>query len=469
MMKRTAAALMVCAAMSVVAVRAQTVPSDSDIQKILRTRVDDQHWATGIVVGLVTPQGTRTIAYGTTAKDGGQKVTADTVYDIGSVTKVFSALALADMAQHGEVALDDPVAKYLPKGTALPHDDARQITLADLATHTAGLPLRPDNLAPKDPDNKYAEYSEADLYGFLAHTKPQHPIGSTYDYSNPGFGLLGVALARRAGTDYDTLIESRILAPLGMSDTMRNAPPEMQKRMAQGYSYDVASADLTPAEHWDFGSGVAGAGGYRSTAADLTKLLQAILGYRASPLAQAFVATTKTHRPGGMMPATSIALAWNILDQEGREIVWKNGSVGGFRAFIGYDMAARTGVVVLTNAQTGPGGDDIGLHILDPKIPVDLHVPRKHVEAKIDPALLDRYTGTYKYADNDFVVVTREGDHLAERENGQDMIELFAESKQDFFFKIMDVQVTFETDPAGKVTAAIWHQDGQDQRGVRLP
>ncbi len=120
-----------------------------------------------------------------------------------------------------------------------------------------------------------------------------------------------------------------------------------------------------------------------------------------------------------MMPATAIALAWNLLDQDGSEIVWKNGSVGGFRAFIGYDAAARTGVVVLANAQTGTGGDDIGLHILDPKLPVDLHIPRRHVEVKIDPALLDRYVGTYKYADNDFVVVTREGDHLAESENGR--------------------------------------------------
>jgi len=447
---------------------AQRTPPDSEIEKILSTRVDDQHWATGIVVGLVTSAGTRTIAYGTTTRGGAQKVGADTLYDIGSITKVFTALALADMAQHDQIALDDPAANYLPKGTVLPQTGHRQITLADLATHTAGLPLRPDNLAPKDPDNKYAEYSEADLYAFLARYKPPHPVGSAYDYSNAGFGLLGITLARRAGTTYDTLIEQRILKPLGMTDTVRNSTPVLKDRMAQGYSFDVASLDLTPAKHWDYGSGVAGAGGYRSTANDMMKLLQAILGYHQTPLAPAFVAMTKTRRPGGMMPATSMALAWNILDQDGREIVWKNGSVGGFRAFIGYDTAAHTGVVVLTNAQTGTGGDDIGLHILDPKIPVDLHIPRKHVETKIDPALLDRYVGTYKYADNDFVVVTRDGDHLAERETGQDKLELFAEGDHDFFFKAADAQITFETGPDGKVTAAIWHQDGQDQRGERM-
>lgn len=448
---------------------AQTIPTDTEIREILATRVDGQHWATGIVVGIVTPQGTRTIAYGTTAKGGRQKVDANTVYDIGSVTKVFTALALADMAKHGDVGLDDPAAKYLPKDTVIPRDGDRQITLADLATHTAGLPLRPDNLAPKDPDNKYADYGEADLYAFLMHYKPPHGIGSNYDYSNPGFGLLGIALARRAGTTCDTLIVQRILEPLDMTDTVRVATPAMKDRMAQGYSYDVASTDLTPAEHWDFGSGVAGAGGYRSTASDMMKFLQAILGYRKTALAPAFAAMTKAHRPGGMMPATAIGLAWNILDQDGSEIVWKNGSVGGFRSFIGYDAAARTGVVVLANAQTGAGGDDIGLHILDPKIPVDLHIPRAHKETKIDPTLLDRYAGTYKYADNDLVVVTREGDHLAESENGQDKLELFAESDRDFFFRVADAQVTFETGPDGKVMAAIWHQDGQDQRGERVP
>jgi CubicO group peptidase (beta-lactamase class C family) len=448
---------------------AQTVPSDGEILKMLATRVDRQHWATGIVVGLVTPQGARTIAYGATSKGGAQKVGADTVYDIGSITKVFTALALADMTRQGEVALDDPVAKYLPKGAVLPQDGAREITLADLATHTAGLPLRPGNLAPKDPDNKYAGYSVADLLRYLAHARPAHPIGGAYDYSNPGSGLLGVALAHRAGADYDTLIEQRILRPLGMDDTRRSATPSMQSRMARGYSYDVASADLTPAKHWDFGSGVAGAGGYRSTANDMMKFLQAVLGIHPSPLAPDFAAMTKTRRPGGMMPATAIALAWNILDRDGREIAWKNGSVGGFRSFIGYDAAARIGVVVLTNAQTGAGGDDIGLHILDPKIPVDLHIPRKHVEIKLDPALLDRYVGLYKYADDDFVAVTREGDHLAESENGQEKLELFAESARDFFFKVVDAQITFETGPDGKVAAAIWRQAGQDQRGVRMP
>jgi CubicO group peptidase (beta-lactamase class C family) len=135
---KTLSAIAVLAALLPATAVAQAMPTDGEIQEILATRIDQQHWATGIVVGLVTPQGTRTIAYGTATKDGTQKVDANTVYDIGSITKAFTALALADMAQHGEVALDDQVAKYLPKDVVLPKDSMRQITLADLATHTAG-------------------------------------------------------------------------------------------------------------------------------------------------------------------------------------------------------------------------------------------------------------------------------------------------------------------------------------------
>jgi D-alanyl-D-alanine-carboxypeptidase/D-alanyl-D-alanine-endopeptidase len=443
---------------------AQKTFSDSDIRQMLVTRVDRQKWATGIIVGVVTRVGHRAMAYGTTTRGGERKIDGNTIYDIGSVTKVFTALALADMVKRGEVSLDDPVTKYLPPGTVLPHDGERQITLADLATHTSGLPLRPGNLASTDP-NKYANYSEADLYRFLATYKPAHAIGSTYDYSNVGFGLLGLALSRRAGVPYDTLIRERILQPLGMNRTSRELNPAMKRSVAAGYDYD--NADLVPAEHWDFGNGLAGAGGYRSCANDMIKFIDAVLGYRKSSLSAALAAMTETRRPGGMQPATSIALAWNILDQDGREIAWKNGSVGGFRAFIGYDRAAGVGVVALANGQTATGVDDIALHILDPKIPVDLHIPRKHIEVAIDPALLDQYVGTYKYSDTDFAVVTCESGHLFWQE-GPDKLEMFAEGAREFFFKALDAQVTFELGPDGRASAAVWHQAGQNQRGLRL-
>lgn len=313
---------------------AHAMPTDAALRQTLQHRVEKQHWATGIVVGITTPRGHRIVAYGTTTKDGTNKVDGNTVYDVGSLTKVFTALALTDMAAHGDVALDDPVAKYLPPETKLPQDGARQITLADLATHTSGLPLRPNNLVPGNPDNKYAGYTTALLYQFVAGYTPPHGIGTTYDYSNVGFGLLGDALARRANMPYRDVIASHILTPLHLNDTRFTPTPDMQRREAQGYSID-----LKPLPHWDMGA-LESAGGLRSTANDILKFLDAALGKTPSPLSPAFAAMTKTRRPGGMQPATEIALAWNIYTDKDREIVWKNGNVGGYRAFMGYDTKA---------------------------------------------------------------------------------------------------------------------------------
>jgi D-alanyl-D-alanine-carboxypeptidase/D-alanyl-D-alanine-endopeptidase len=457
------AAVLSTVALLTAAAHAQTVPTDDEIRQVLVRRVDQQKWATGIVVGIVTPDGKHTVAYGTTTKGGRQKVDGDTVYDVGSLTKVFTALALADMAERGEVALDDPAANFLRPGTVLPHDGARQITLADLATHTAGLPLRPDNLVSKNPDNKYAGYTEALLLDFLARYKPAHRIGSTYDYSNVGFGLLGTVLAHCAGTSYADLIDSRIVRPLGLRDTRLDLTPSMQRRLATGYS-----GELQPLPHWDMGV-LESAGGLRSTANDLMIFLDAALGLRKSSLSPAFAALTKTRRPGGMQPATEIALAWNILSDNGREIVWKNGSVGGYRAFMGYDAAHKIGVVALANALTSVGADDIGLHILGSSFPVDTHIPRVHTEAAIDPALLGRYVGQYRYSPTDLVTIVGESGHLfVQLQPGGDKFPLFPEGPRDFFLKLMDAQITFEPGPDGNAVAAIWHQGGQDQRGERV-
>jgi CubicO group peptidase (beta-lactamase class C family) len=221
------------------------------------------------------------------------------------------------------------------------------------------------------------------------------------------------------------------------------------------------------------------AGGYRSTADDLLRLVDAFLGFRRAPsaflgfrstsLAPAMAAMTQTRRPGGMEPATAIALAWNIYDDHGREIVWKNGSVGGFRAFVGFDRAAHLGVVALINAQTGSGADDIGLHILDPAVTVDLEIPRTHIEITLAPEVLDRFVGRYRYSVTDMISVIRQGDHLyVVMAPGQPPLEIYAESANGFFFKVANAQLRFETVKDGHATKAIWHQASQDQVGERV-
>jgi len=438
--------------------------ADEAIRQMLSTRVDVQKQATGIVVGVIDSKGPHIISYGTMGLNDKRSVNGDTVFDIGSITKVFTALLLADMAQRGELRLDDPAAKYLDaKRVKVPERAGKQITLADLATHTAGLPLRPSNLVSKDPNDKYRGYTADLMYECLSSFALPTDIGTKYEYSNLGYGLLGHVLEKRMGATYSELVESRITQPLEMKDTRIDPTPAMKSRMAVGYNHE-----LTPIPNeWRFGV-LQSAGAFSSTANDVLKFLAAFLGYKQVPLLPAMRSMLDIRRPGGMQPSTQIALAWNVYIDGGQEVVWKNGSVGGYRSFIGFDPKVRIGVVALANAQTAVGADDIGLHLLDERIPVDLHIPKPHKEISLRPEILDRYTGRYQFSPTDIMTVTREGNHLVGQLLDGQRFEMFAEGECDFFMKIADAQVTFESSGERPAKVAVWHQGGQDQRGARI-
>jgi D-alanyl-D-alanine-carboxypeptidase/D-alanyl-D-alanine-endopeptidase len=336
------------------------VPPDSEIRRILVDRIDGAWKGVGIVVGVIEPKGTRVVAYGTLDQGDKRPLNGDTIFEIGSVTEVFTSLLLADMVQRGEVALSDPVAKYLPEGVKVPERGGRRITLEDLATHTSGLPRLPSNLKPANPANPYADYSAERLYEFLSAYKMWRDIGSGFEYSNLGGGLLGHALARRAGMSYEALATSRIAQPLHMRSTRITLSAEMQVRLAVGHN-----AALAAVPNFDY-QALAGTGALRSSANDLLVFVAANLGYAKSPLAPAMAAMLKVRRPT-TIPGTEMALGW-VVASDG--IVWRNGSTAGYRSFVGYDPKSRTGVAVLSNTFTNTGLNDIGMHLLDARIPL---------------------------------------------------------------------------------------------------
>jgi CubicO group peptidase (beta-lactamase class C family) len=299
--------------------QASPIPDDEAIRKMLSTRVDVQKQATGIVVGIIDSKGSHFVSYGTMGLGDKRPVNGDTVFDIGSITKVFTALLLADMARRGEVKIDDPAAKYSDKKKVkLPERGGKQITLADLATHTSGLPLRPTNLVSKDPNDKYRGYTVDLMYECLSSFILPRDIGTKYEYSNLGYGLLGHVLEKRLGSTYADVVESRITQPLEMKDTRIDLTPAMKSRMAAGYNNE-----LTPIQtEWHFGA-LQSAGAFSSTASDLLKFLGAVLGYKRSPLLPAMKSMLDVRRPGGMQPSTEIALAWNVYVDGEQEVVWK--------------------------------------------------------------------------------------------------------------------------------------------------
>jgi len=444
-----------------------TVPATDDIREILVKRVDQQKQAAGIVAGVIDPNGRRVVAYGNLAKDDPRPADGDTIFEIGSITKVFTSLVLADMVNRKEVALDDPAAKYLPENVKMPKRGGKSITLLDLSTHRSGLPPLPGNVKPE------AGYSVDDLYQFLSgYTLPRDP-GSEYEYSNLGAGLLGHLLACRAGTDYESLIRSRIARPLSMPDTGITFSASMKQRMATGHN-----AMLAPAANSDLPTPLAGAGALRSTANDMLTFLEALLGYRESPLAPAMKAMLEVRRPAGQM---EIGLGWLIYSTDGREIAGHNGRTRGFYATVGYDPKERIGAVVLSNASTPGGVDDIGLHLLNPKAPLaNPEPPKQRAEIRIDPRLLDNYTGRYQVTPNLIFEITRDGDRLFAQGfaqlphnrpgdlTGLPKFELFAEGEKNFFARVADHQFTFETGREGRATTLILHRPGRDLPGARV-
>ena len=441
------------------------VPGTDEIREILVKRIDQQKQAVGIVVGVIEQNGRRVVAYGKLANSDPRTLDGDTIFEIGSITKVFTSLVLADMVSRNEVALDDPAAKYLPESVKMPERGGKSITLLDLSTHSSGLPPLPSNLKPKDPRNPYADYSVDDLYQFLSsYTLPRDP-GSEFEYSNLGAGLLGHLLAYRAGTDYESLIGARITRPLSMPDTAITLSSSMKQRMATGHT-----AMLAPAANWDLPA-LAGAGALRSSANDMLTFLEAFLGYKESPLAPAMKAMLEVRRPAGQ---AKLGLGWLLISPGGREIAWHNGGTGGFRSWVGYDAKERIGVVVLSNA--GPV-DDIGLHLLNPKLPLaNPEPPKQHTEIQIDSKLLDHYTGRYQVTPNLIFEITRDGDRLfaqgLAQATGQPIalpkFELFAEGEKNFFARVADHQFTFETGPEGRATSLILHRAGRDMPAARL-
>jgi serine-type D-Ala-D-Ala carboxypeptidase/endopeptidase len=439
-----------------------TFPTDAEIRKILADRIDTQRQGVGIVVGIIEPQGRRVVSYGALAKGDKRPLNGDTLFEIGSATKVFTSLLLADAVQRGEVALTDPVSKYLPAGVKMPERGETKITLQDLANHTSGLPRLPSNLAPKDVWNPYADYTVEQLYSFLSGATLTRDIGSQYEYSNLGAGLLGHVLALRAGMSYEALVTKRILEPLKMKSTAITLSDAMNKRLATGHN-----ADLTPAKNWDLPT-LAGAGALRASTNDLLAFLAVHLGFGAkSPLGPAITAQLAARRPTGNQ-GLDIALGWHILTAPGgQEIFWHNGGTGGYRSFIGFDRKKKAGIVLLSNAFTQAGIDDIGRHLLDSSLPL-LEAPKTRKEVVLEESILERYVGRYELAPAFSITVTREGTRLYGQATGQPRFEMFAESEREFFLKVVEAQISFQVDDVNKATGLILHQNGGHAPGKKV-
>jgi len=439
---------------------AQSARTDDTIRDVLARHVL-AGLSPGIVAGIVEHGTSTFMAYGTFDGPHTPAVDERTVFEIGSVTKVFTGTLLADMVLKGEVRLEDAVAQYLPATVHVPARDGKPITLLDLATHRSGLPSLPENLHPANHANPFADYTVGQLYGFLsAYALVRHP-GELYDYSNLGIALLGHALARRAGMSYEALVVRRVLEPLEMRDTRIILPSALRSRFATGHD-----ASLGRQQPWELPT-LAASGGVRSTAHDMSLFLKACLQPGETRLERPILLASEPRQEGGR-PSVQVGLGWHIVERDGERVAMGNGQTGGFTAFLAYNKARDRGVVILSNSARSV--DEIGWYVLDPSTPVPVsRPPNRAKEVALNPSTLERFVGQYRLSPTESITVSQKSRTLWARIAGLEY-ELFASAPSEFFLKAVDAQVTFVTDSARSQASSVSvRYNCQQFTGHRVP
>lgn len=413
---------------------------DDNVRNMIATRIEKGELAS-VVVGVIDGRESAVYGFG---KAGKHAPDARTVYEIGSATKTFTALLLAQAAAAASVKLDDPVAKLLP-GYAIPAYEGQQITLLDLATHSSGLPRLPGNLPMRQPDNPYADYTEEKLQSFLqSHQLARRPAAS-YAYSNLGYGLLGHALSAQAKLPYAALVRERITAPLGMASTAVELTPDMRARLAPGHS-----ATGQPAANWDMGA-LPGAGALRSDAHDLILYLKVHMQTGADA-ASPYALVRQAQRPAPA-PDMRIGLAWHLNPVRGRAVVWHNGTTGGYASFVGFTADGQRGVVVLASSATGI--DSIAFASLVPGAAAQPKTLAMTAEA------LAGYAGRYQLAPNFILTVQAVAAGLQVQASGQPAFIASASAPDEFFLTVVDARLSFKRGRDGAVNSLVLHQNGR--------
>jgi serine-type D-Ala-D-Ala carboxypeptidase/endopeptidase len=433
------------------------VPSSDAIRQLLATRM--QHNGIGAVVGVIEPAGRRIISYGSSDAAGGRPLDGDTVFQIGSLTKPFTGLLLAEMVRRREVAFADQVQQYLPRGTRMP-PRSQSITLLHLSTHRSGLPSMPTNFRLDADPNPVEAYTVDDLYRFLStYELPREP-GAAFQYSNLGVSLLGHVLARRAGKPYEMLLEQRVLRPLHMDSTAITVSADMASRLAQGHD-----RYLQPIHTWEM-KALQASGSLRSTANDLLNWLGAYLGYVETPLKDAMARQLATRFPEG----GPVAIGWAVRKVGGRVVYTHDGAKQGYRCAAVFDTATRTGVVLLTNARTDDEPTAIATHLLTGATlrPAPAAPARKNGVAPSESAL-DRLAGRYRLSAKEVLTVIRKRDHLLVDRAGDGLgMEFIATGERDFYHNVGSEEIRFQLDDAGRATALWLYEGGAENDRYRV-
>ncbi|GAA4340671.1 hypothetical protein GCM10023149_52300 [Mucilaginibacter gynuensis] len=323
-------------------------PADKAIDSIARKYIQKGN-TVGLSIGILKNGQISTYGYGETTIGNKKLPDANTLFEIGSISKTFTAVLLAYYVNEGKVKLTDPVTKYLPDSVAA-NPELQQITLLSLSNHTSGLARMPDNWEKQafEPLNPYKNYNKQLLFAYLKNCKLETKPGEKYAYTNLGVGLLGIALEKISGKSYEVMVKELIAKPLGLKSTVQHITPELAPRFVTVYN---AEGKATPA--WDFDA-LASCGALRSTVTDL-------LAYAKANMQSA----TGTSKPAKAMELThhitfekdaKMGLGWHIIFVDGVNYIFHNGGTYGSSSFLAFNTEKNLAVVVLSNAAESTDG-----------------------------------------------------------------------------------------------------------------
>ncbi len=415
----------------------------------------DSNTVVGLSIGVIKSDETKTVHLGKTGEDG-KRPTDNTVYEIGSISKVFTSLLLADAVTTGQLRLEQDVMELLPDGVKMPKWKDQSITLLDLSTHVSGLPRLADNMPFQDPKNPYADYSSSLAHQFLTRHELRRAPGEEYEYSNFAVSLLGHMVCEAAQKQsYETLLEQRITGPLKMNSTAVQLTPSMKKRFATPHS-----SPGTPTSGWDFAD-MPGAGGIRSTTRDMLLFAKANMRPPDGQLGEAIQLAWKEQDTSD----TKMGLGWHLAGDGSTR--WHNGGTGGFHSMLMVNRDTKAAVVLLTNTSSGEidrlGGDVMKMLAggeVEPRVFAK--------ELKIDEDTMQRYVGRYELTPDFVFTVSVDQGKLMVGVTNQPTHRVYPKSKTKWFYKVVPAEITFQVNRAGECTALELFQNGRRQTAKRV-
>lgn len=400
------------------------------------------------------------------ANEKGETADYNTVYEIGSITKVFTGLLLADAAVRGEIKLDAPAEVDNPAGIRLPSRDGRAIHWIDLSTHRSGLPRLATNMTRTDMLDPYRDYDSKKAAEFLDQYELPRAPGKSQEYSNFGASILGYLVAAKTSKSYDELLRERIAGPLEMIDCTVSLSSDQEKRLATPH------ADFgTITRPWRFAD-LPGAGGVHATMRDMMRFAKAQLSPPRGQIGDAIELAWKQHTEADDS-GPAMGLGWMIAgDGQTR---WHNGRTGGYTSALFINRQLQCAVIVLANTSVPNKIDELAMQLVLKAAGQEVKNDANDAKADpvtdklpIDAALRRRLVGRYQLAPN-FIFTVRDRDgHLMVSITDQPTQEVFPDSPTRWSYRGVAATLEFKLPKTGRARSLVLHQNGMEQTARRI-